>query len=66
MPDDAIPQPDSQTHEEDPGASTEMFRAFVEEEATDVAPSQPVSTKALAIVAAVIVVIAVVAAIAVF
>ena len=66
MPDNAIPQQDSPTHDEDPGASTEMFRAFVEEKTTDAAPSQQVSTKALAIVAAVIVVIAVVAAIAVF
>ena len=63
MPDNAIPQPN--THEEDPGASTEMFRAFVEEESPS-APQQRLSTKTLAILAGVIVLIAVVAAIAVF
>jgi hypothetical protein len=63
MPDNAIPQP--HTNEEDPGANTEMFRAFVEEESPG-QPQQRLSTKTLAIIAGVIVLIAVVAAIAVF
>jgi hypothetical protein len=63
MPDNAVPQP--HTHEDDPGASTEMFRAFVEEESPS-EPTQRLSTKTLAIVAGAIVLIAVIAAIAVF
>lgn len=53
-------------HDEDPGANTEMFRAFVDE-----APSEPAHTpkfgaRTLVIVALAIVVIAVIAAIAVY
>jgi preprotein translocase subunit Sec61beta len=56
---------DNQTQEteHDPGASTQMFRAFVEE----TEPQRPqISGRALLITAAVIVVVAVIAAIAVF
>lgn len=58
----AAPQP----QEEDPGASTEMFRAFVAEEQTEPAHTNKISTRTLAIIAGVIVVIAVVAAIAIY
>lgn len=53
----------TQETEHDPGASTQMFRAFVEDEE----PQGPrIGGRALLIVAAVIVVLAVIAAIAVF
>ena len=53
-------------HDEDPGASTEMFRAFVDEAPSEPAHKDKLSARTLAIVAVAIVVIAVVAAIAVY
>jgi predicted ATPase len=58
--------PETQPHEEDPGASTAMFRAFVDEAPSEPAHTQKLSTRTLAILAAAIAVIAVVAAIAIY
>jgi hypothetical protein len=58
--------PEIQQHEEDPGASTEMFRAFVDEAPAEPAHSPKLSARTLVIVAVAIVVIAVVAALVVY
>jgi hypothetical protein len=49
-------------HEQDPSASTQMFRAFVSEGQTEATRAPKVSGRALAIVAVAVVVIAVIAA----
>jgi hypothetical protein len=53
-------------NEQDPGASTQMFRAFVSEGTTEATEEPKVNGRALAIVGAVVVLIAVIAAILVF
>jgi hypothetical protein len=58
--------PDIQQHEEDPGASTEMFRAFVADSPSEPAHSPRLSARTLIIVAVALVVIAIIAAIAVY
>jgi hypothetical protein len=55
-----------QQQEEDPGANTEMFRAFVADAPSEPAHSPKLSARTLIIVAVALVVIAVVAAIAVY
>jgi len=52
-----------QPHEEDPGASTAMFRAFVDEGAGQAAPAKKLSNQTLAFVAGVIVLLVVILAI---
>ncbi|MFC0626573.1 hypothetical protein [Kribbella deserti] len=49
-------------NEQDPGASTQMFRAFVDEGGTEPAAAAKSNTKTIAIVAAVVVVAIVVIA----
>jgi hypothetical protein len=58
--------PEIQQHEEDPGASTEMFRAFVADSPSEPAHSPKLSARTLVIVALAIAALAIVAAIAVY
>ncbi|GAA1627903.1 hypothetical protein GCM10009744_14700 [Kribbella alba] len=53
-------------NEQDPGASTQMFRAFVNEGQAEATEEPKVNGRTLAIVGGVIVLIAVIAAILVF
>jgi hypothetical protein len=50
-------------NEQDPGANTQMFRAFVNEAKTEAADEPKVNGRTLAIVGGVVVLIAVIAAI---
>lgn len=50
-------------NEQDPGANTQMFRAFVNEAKTEAAEEPKVNGRALAVVGGVVVLIAVIAAI---
>jgi hypothetical protein len=53
-------------NEQDPGANTQMFRAFVNEATSEAAEEPKVNGRTLAVVGAVVVLIAVIAAILVF
>ncbi|HEY0618004.1 MAG TPA: hypothetical protein VGD15_10460 [Kribbella sp.] len=53
-------------NEQDPGASTQMFRAFVNESQVEATEEPKVNGRTLAVVGGVIVLIAVIAAILVF
>jgi hypothetical protein len=53
-------------NEQDPGASTQMFRAFVNEGQAEPTESPKVNGRALAIVGAVVVLIAVITAFLIF
>jgi hypothetical protein len=53
-------------NEQDPGASTQMFRAFVNESQAETTESPKMNGRALAIVGAVVVLIAVITAFLVF
>ena len=53
-------------NEQDPGANTQMFRAFVNEGQAEAASEPKVNGRILAVVGALVVLIAVVAAIVVF
>ncbi|MEU4195077.1 hypothetical protein AB0E69_24465 [Kribbella sp. NPDC026611] len=57
--------PDVQ-NEQDPGASTQMFRAFVNEGEAETTTEPKLNGRILAIIGAAVILIAVVAAIAVF
>ena len=52
-------------NEQDPGASTQMFRAFVNEGQTETAADPKLNGRVLAVVGAAVILIAVIAAIAV-
>ena len=58
--------PQNLENEQDPGANTQMFRAFVNEAKTEAAEEPKVNGRTLAIVGGVVVLIAVIAAILVF
>jgi hypothetical protein len=58
--------PHNVENEQDPGANTQMFRAFVNEGQTEAAVEPKLNGRVLAIVGAAVVLIAVIAAIAVF
>ena len=58
--------PQNLENEQDPGANTQMFRAFVNEGQTEAATDPKLNGRALAVVGAAVVLIAVIAAIAVF
>ena len=58
--------PQNLENEQDPGANTQMFRAFVNEGQTEVTTDPKVNGRVLAVVGAAVVLIAVIAAIAVF
>jgi len=64
MADQNVPQ--NVENEQDPGASTQMFRAFVNEGQTEPTVEPKLNGRILAVVGAAVVLIAVVAAIAVF
>ena len=64
MADQNVPQ-DVQ-NEQDPGANTQMFRAFVNEGQTEATAEPKLNGRVLAVVGAAAVLIAVIAAIAVF
>ena len=68
MADQNVPQNMSQSaeNEQDPGASTQMFRAFVNEGQTEASTEPKLNGRVLAVVGAAVVLIAVIAAIAVF
>jgi hypothetical protein len=68
MADQNVPQNLTQNvdNELDPGANTQMFRAFVNEGQTETATEPKVNGRILAVVGALVVLIAVVAAIVVF
>jgi hypothetical protein len=53
-------------NEQDPGANTQMFRAFVNEAKTEPAAEPKLNGRVLAVVGAAVVLIAVIAAILVF
>ncbi|WP_405071591.1 hypothetical protein OG558_19860 [Kribbella sp. NBC_01510] len=53
-------------NEQDPGANTQMFRAFVNEGQTEATAEPKLNGRVLAVVGAAVVLIAVIAAIAVF
>jgi hypothetical protein len=53
-------------NEQDPGANTQMFRAFVNEGQTEATAEPKLNGRILAVVGAAVVLIAVIAAIAVF
>ena len=53
-------------NEQDPGANTQMFRAFVNEGQTEAASEPKLNGRVLAVVGAAVILIAVIAAIAVF
>jgi hypothetical protein len=57
--------PHNVENEQDPGANTQMFRAFVNEGQTEAAAEPKVNGRMLAIVGGVVLLIAIVAAIAV-
>ncbi|MFD7154533.1 hypothetical protein ACQHIV_21650 [Kribbella sp. GL6] len=63
MADQNVPQ--NVENEQDPGASTQMFRAFVNEGQTEAKTEPKINGRVLAIVGAAVILIAVVAAIAV-
>jgi hypothetical protein len=58
--------PHNVENEQDPGASTQMFRAFVTEGQTEAAAEPKLNGRVLALIGAAVVLIAVVAAITVF
>jgi hypothetical protein len=58
--------PHNVENEQDPGASTQMFRAFVNEGQTEAAAEPKLNGRVLALIGAAVVLIAVVAAITVF
>ena len=64
MADQNVPQ--NVENEQDPGASTQMFRAFVNEGQTETKSEPKLNGRVLAIIGAAVILIAVVAAIAVF
>jgi len=64
MADQNVPQ--NLENEQDPGANTQMFRAFVNEGQTEAAAEPKLKGRVLAVVGAAVVLIAVIAAIAVF
>jgi hypothetical protein len=63
MADQNVPQ--NLENEQDPGANTQMFRAFVNEGQTEAASEPKVNGRVLAIVGGVVLLIAIIAAIAV-
>ncbi|MEV6894294.1 hypothetical protein [Kribbella sp. NPDC051137] len=63
MADQNVPQ--NVENEQDPGASTQMFRAFVNEGQTEAKSEPKINGRVLAVVGAAVILIAVVAAIAV-
>ncbi|HZX04220.1 hypothetical protein [Kribbella sp.] len=63
MADQNVPQ--NVENEQDPGASTQMFRAFVNEAETEAKTEPKLNGRVLAIIGAAVVLIAVIAAIAV-
>ena len=63
MADQNVPQ--SVENEQDPGANTQMFRAFVNEGQTEAASEPKLNGRILAVVGAAVILIAVIAAIAV-
>ncbi|MGW6195723.1 hypothetical protein ACWF0M_06210 [Kribbella sp. NPDC055110] len=63
MADQNVPQ--NVENEQDPGANTQMFRAFVNEGQTEAASEPKVNGRVLAIVGAAVLLIAIIAAIAV-
>ncbi|NUR95010.1 MAG: hypothetical protein HOV67_07080 [Kribbellaceae bacterium] len=66
MADQNVPQNLQNTeNEQDPGASTQMFRAFVNEGQTEARTEPKLNGRVLAIIGAAVILIAVVAAIAV-
>jgi hypothetical protein len=64
MADQNVPQ--NVQDEQDPGANTQMFRAFVNEGQTEATAEPKLNGRVLAVVGAAVVLIAVIAAIAVF
>jgi hypothetical protein len=64
MADQNLPQ--NVENEQDPGANTQMFRAFVNEGQTEATAEPKLNGRILAVVGAAVVLIAVIAAIAVF
>ncbi|MGY4773320.1 hypothetical protein ACXC9Q_40960 [Kribbella sp. CWNU-51] len=64
MADQNVPQ--NVQNEQDPGANTQMFRAFVNEGQTEATTEPKLNGRVLAVVGAAVVLIAVIAAIAVF
>ncbi|MEU4294458.1 hypothetical protein AB0E63_40090 [Kribbella sp. NPDC026596] len=58
--------PQNLENEQDPGANTQMFRAFVNEGQTEATTDPKLNGRVLAVVGAAVVLIAVIAAIAVF
>jgi hypothetical protein len=64
MADQNVPQ--NVENEQDPGANTQMFRAFVNEGQTEATTDPKLNGRVLAVVGAAVVLIAVIAAIAVF
>ena len=64
MADQNVPQ--NVDNEQDPGANTQMFRAFVNEGQTEATTDPKLNGRVLAVVGAAVVLIAVIAAIAVF
>ena len=64
MADQNVPQ--NVQNEQDPGANTQMFRAFVDEGQTEATAEPKLNGRVLAVVGAAVVLIAVIAAIAVF
>ena len=64
MADQNVPQ--NVQNEQDPGANTQMFRAFVNEGQAEATTEPKVNGRVLAVVGAAVVLIAVIAAIAVF
>jgi len=64
MADQNVPQ--NVQNEQDPGANTQMFRAFVREGQAEATTEPKVNGRVLAVVGAAVVLIAVIAAIAVF
>lgn len=64
MADQNVPQ--NVENEHDPGANTQMFRAFVNEGQTEATTEPKLNGRVLAVVGAAVVLIAVIAAIAVF
>ncbi|WP_350278291.1 hypothetical protein [Kribbella sp. HUAS MG21] len=63
MADQNVPQ--NVENEQDPGASTQMFRAFVNEGQTEAASEPKVNGRMLAVVGGAVLLIAIIAAIAV-
>ena len=66
MADQNVPQTQNVDNELDPGANTQMFRAFVNEGRTETAAEPKVNGRILAVIGALVVLIAVIAAILVF